>query len=863
MRHSTAILALLMAAGLAAPAAAQSVNCAACAPSDASAPASSGEGLTLERKAAQLMNAAPAEPLLGLPAYDWWNEGLHGLARNGQATVFPQAIGLAATWDVDLVQRVGDVTSTEARAKWNARPTNAGRDLFEGLTLWSPNINIFRDPRWGRGQETYGEDPYLTGRLGVAFVQGLQGPDTDHPKVIAAPKHLAVHSGPEAGRDSFSVNVSPHDLEATYLPAFRASVVDGKAQSLMCAYNAIHGTPVCASSALMIDRLRGDWGFTGVTVSDCDAVANIYLFHYSQPDAAHAAAAALKGGTDINCGGAYRALPAAVRAGLVDEALVDAALNRALAARRALGAVVDGRSPWDSIPATAVGTAEHRALAREAAEKSIVLLENSTDLLPLKNQRIAVIGANADDLNVLEGNYHGAAIDPVTPLEGLRARFGAARITYAQGGPLAENTPVVVPETALSSGDQPGLEVEVRDADGHVIRSGRDRRIDLNLTKTAPFKARWTGLFTPPAPGRYRLMIDGPACWHACPAHDAVRLWIDGVQRIDGVIGGSGLEVEVVGDRPSEIRLELDHNGGDEGVRLRWIAPAEVQRAEAVAAAAAADVVVAVVGLSPDLEGEALRVSAPGFVGGDRSEVILPEPQIDLLKALAATGKPLVVVIASGSAVSLGDLKPEAVLQLWYPGVEGGTALAAVLSGDVNPSGRLPVTIYASSADLPAFTDYGMKERTYRYFTGAAAWPFGYGLSYTRFAYQPPRLPATIAAGQPVEVAVSVRNIGARPGEEVVQAYLLPPDAGRAGNLTDPVLQRQLAGFARVSTTPGQTREVRLTIDPRAMSSVDRAGTRRVLPGVYQLWLGGGQPGDADGVWSQFVVTGQAVELPK
>jgi beta-glucosidase len=824
--------------------------------------ATAPSALTLEEKAAQLENAAPAEPKLGLPAYDWWNEGLHGLARNGEATVFPQAIGLAATWDEDLMRRVGDVVATEARAKFNARPKGSGSGLFEGLTIWSPNINIFRDPRWGRGQETYGEDPVLTGRLATAFIRGLQGPDPAHPKVIATPKHFVVHSGPEAGRDSFDVDVSPRDLEATYLPAFRRIVTEGKARSLMCSYNAIHGVPICASSPLWRERVRRDWGFDGFTVSDCDAVANIHLFHFSQPDAAHAAAAALKGGTDLNCGSTYSALPAAVRAGLVDEATVDASLARLLAARRALGITADSSSPWSKIKPSAAGTPAHRALALEAARKSIVLLENN-GTLPLGKARIAVIGADADDLGVLESNYHGTAIRPVTPLDGIRKRFGAANVTYAQGSMLAEGAPVVLPETALRSNGKAGLAVEVRDANGKLIRSGQDRRIDFNYTKTAPFRARWTGEFVPPEPGRYRLKLDGPACWHACPPHDSVHLWIGGEKRIDGSIGGA-LETEVEGVTPVPIRVEIDHRGGDEGLRLQWIAPAEVQRQEALAVARGADVIVAVVGLSPDLEGEALKVTVPGFAGGDRTEIELPKPQRELLKALQATGKPLIVVLTSGSAVALGDIRPAAVLAAWYPGVEGGTALAEILAGDVNPSGRLPVTFYKSTADLPAFVDYNMKERTYRYFTGKPAWDFGHGLSYTRFDYAAAPLSITsIAAGQTIIASASVANAGGRAGDEVVQAYLVPPDAGKPGGYTDPVLQHMLVGFHRFGLKAGERRTASFTIDPRLMSSVDRSGTRRVVPGEYKLWIGGGQPGDGPGVWSRFTVTGEPVELPK
>ena len=834
--------------------------------------AATPQALSVEEKAAQLQNAAPAEPKLGLPAYDYWSEGLHGLARNGDATVFPQAIALAATWDVPLMARIGDVVATEARAKFNARPPGANRSLYEGLTIWSPNINIFRDPRWGRGQEPYGEDPFLTGRHAISFIHGLQGPDPAHPKVIATPKHFAVHSGPEAGRDGFDVDVSPQDLEATYLPAFRAAIVEGKARSLMCAYNAIHGTPVCASPALMTDRLRRDWGFIGFTVSDCDAVANIHLFHHAQPDAPAAAAAALKAGTDLNCGTTYAALPEAVRRGLVDEPTIDTALGRVVAARRSLTVA----SPWAAIPATDVATPAHRALALEAAEKATVLLENRGDMLPLVagKVRLAVIGANADDLSVLEADYHGTAVHPVTPLAGLRARFGAGNVHYAQGSVLAEGMPVVIPETALRSGGLPGLMGEYRDAAGTLVATRRDRRIDFDYARAAPlpalsptgFAVRWTGMFVPPGPGVYRLLLDGPACWHACPAHDAVRLWIDGRPVIGGVIGDAPLATTVDGTRPHPIRIEIDHHGGDEGLRLRWLPPADVQRDEAVAAARDADVVVAVVGLSPDLEGEALKVSVPGFVGGDRTDIALPAPQRRLLDALAATGKPLIVVVVAGSALALGDVagKAQAVIAAWYPGEAGGTALARIVAGDANPAGRLPVTVYAATADLPAFADYGMKERTYRYFTGTPEWRFGHGLSYTRFAYAvAPVATPNAATGASIAVDATLTNIGARAGDEVVQAYLVPPGDGVVPGLTDPVLQRMLVGFARVPLKPGERRSVRFTIDPRAMSQVDRAGVRRVLPGAYRLWIGGGQPGDAPGGWTGFTLAGPAVDLPK
>ncbi len=784
-----------------------------------------------EQKAAQLQSTAPADPAIGLPAYDWWNEGLHGLARDGQATVFPQAIGLAATWDTDLLTQVGTVVSTEARAKFNAQPVTANRRIYQGLTIWSPNINIFRDPRWGRGQETYGEDPYLTGTLGVAFVQGLQGPDPAHPRVVATPKHFAVHSGPEAGRDSFDVDPSPRDLEATYFPAFRRTITEGRAMSLMCAYNSIHGVPACASSPLMNERLRRDWGFTGFTVSDCDAVGNISSYHH------------------------YR---------------LDTALTRAFRARQALGIAFGGTSPYSRIRPDQVGTPTHQAIALEAARKSIVLLQNNADRLPLKaGAKIAVIGADADDLGVLQGNYHGTAIRPVTPLDGIRARFGAANVSYAQGSALADGAAVVVPETALRSGGKPGLRAGYS---GPASVTRQDRRIDLDFNRApvapglpvGPFKANWTGEFVPPGPGQYRLIIDQSQCWKDCTTHDSARVTLGGKVLHDGPLPKGRVEMTVDSDgTPQPIAITLDHVSDDESFRLLWMPPAQPLLDQAVAAVRDADVAIVVAGLSPDLEGEALSVSVPGFVGGDRTDIALPLPQQRLLAALKATGKPIVLVLSSGSAVSVDPTSADAILANWYPGEAGGTALADVLSGVTNPGGRLPVTFYRATTDLPAFIDYAMKERTYRYFTGTPLWGFGHGLSYTRFGYAAPRGAASVAAGQPLTVETTVTNTGPRDGDEVVQAYLVPPASTRPLGSTEAVLQRQLVGYRRINLKRGKGMAVAFTLTPRDMSIVDHDGRRHVAPGAYRLYVGGGQPGDGAGQWFDFAVTGTDTDLPK
>ncbi|MGF6712173.1 beta-glucosidase [Luteibacter sp. W1I16] len=826
--------------------------------------------MSLDEKVGQLQSAAPALPRLGIPAYEWWNEGLHGAARAGYATVFPQAIGLAASWHPELMRQVGEVVSSEARARFDAIGAGHDHGRYEGLTIWSPNVNIFRDPRWGRGQETYGEDPYLTGRLAVSFVQGIQGPDPAHPRAIATPKHFAVHSGPEAGRHGFDIDVSPYDLEATFLPAFRAAVTEGQAGSVMCAYNALHGTPVCADATLLGDILRKGWGFKGYVVSDCDAIDDMTKFHYYKTDNAASSAAAIRAGTDLDCGYAYAELTAAVKRGDVDESVLDDSLVRLFAARYRLGEL--GAT---TVKPTTVDMKANAALALRAALESTVLLKNDDGVLPLQGKRrIAVIGPNADTVETLEANYHGTPRVPVTPLQGLRARFGADHVSYAQGAPVASGVPVPVPETALRTSTAAdaaiGLTGEYFDNaafDGAPRTTRVDRSVDfdwdhispVNLPK-GPYAVRWTGAIVPPGPGDYTLAVHVERCFD-CAGHDAVRLFVDGKPVIDDKGDDKHTQAVLHFDdtRPHDVRLEFVHGGEDQGVRLQWLAPAAAQLAEAERAVAAADVTVAFVGLSPDVEGEELHVDVPGFDGGDRTDIGLPAPQQALLERAAASGKPLVVVLISGSAVALDWAKEHAsaIVAAWYPGESGGTAIAQVLAGDYNPGGRLPVTFYRSVRDLPPFTSYQMKGRTYRYFEGTPLYPFGHGLSYTRFSYAKARVSAAgIDAGQALTVSVEVRNSGQRAGDEVVQAYLgYPP-----GDALAP--KRSLVGFQRVHLAPGESRRVTFELDPRRLSSVDAAGQRAVLPGDYGVFLGGGQPGDASGERAGFTIRGRQA-LPR
>ena len=821
--------------------------------------------MTSDEKIAQLQAAAPSIPRLKVTAYNWWNEGLHGIARNGEATVFPQAIGLAATWDADLLHDVGDTVATEARAKFNSLGANADHGRYQGLTIWSPNINIFRDPRWGRGQETYGEDPYLTGHLASAFVQGLQGPDPAHPKTIASVKHFAVHSGPEAGRHGFDVDPSPYDREATYLPAFRQVVTQGGVGSVMCAYNALHGIPACASSDLLTTRLRRDWGFAGYVVTDCDAVEDMYAFHYYRPTREENAAEALKAGTDLNCGPAFASLTTAAARGLVTQTQIDTALTRLWAVRTRLG--LDGAaSPYSGIKADQIHTPAAEALALKAARESIVLLKND-GVLPLKaTARIAVIGPNADTLEILQGNYHGAAIGPVTPLAGLRTALGADHVAYAQGAGIAEGVAIPIPETALRTGGEAGLKGDYFDnADfvGAPILSRTDRTVNLDLYNVAPvrglengpYSVRWSGTLTPPAAGDYDLKIHTERCWGCDNRHDSVTLYIDDKPVIADTGDGKSLSAAIHFDDSASHRIRLDfrHVGGDWGVRLQWQAPPQAEIAEAVKAAQGVDAIIAFVGLSPDIEGEELSILVPGFDHGDRTDLALPARQENLLKALKATGKPLIVVNLSGGAVALNWAKSnaDALLQGWYPGEAGGTAIAETLLGQNNPSGRLPVTIYQSVQDLPAFIDYRMSDRTYRYFSGDPLYGFGYGLSYSRFTYDGLRLSQPhIVAGQGLRVSVRVTNSGAVEGDEVAQIYLIPPENPQG-------LKYSLTGFKRVHLKPGESANVTFDLTPRDLSVVDALGDRYQTAGSYGLYVGGGQPADGAGVRQSVLITGR------
>jgi beta-glucosidase len=844
--------------------------------------------MTLEEKVAQMRDHAPAIPRLGVPKYDWWNEGLHGVAFAGYATNFPQVIGMAATFDTQLVHRMGQTISTEARAKYDEGIRNGQHEQFFGLTFWAPNINIFRDPRWGRGQETYGEDPFLTGRMAVAFVTGMQGDDPHHPRVVSTPKHYAVHSGPEPTRHTVNVDVSNHDLEDTYLPAFRAAVTEAHAQSVMCAYNSIDGAPACANTMLLRDHLRDAWGFDGYVVSDCAAAADVFTGHHYAPDMQHAAADDVKAGTDLECeygaGQAYRTLPEAVRQGLITEGQIDTALRRLYRARFELGMFDPLTSyAYGQIPFSEVNSPEHRRLSLQAARESMVLLKNADHTLPLKSgiANIAVVGPTAEYVQSLQGNYNGPPPNPVYPLNGIEKRFSTAHVSYAQGSTLVDGYAMPIEHTALhpaSSGStQPsdGLTGEyfaTPDFSGKPVLTRTDRNINFNWDKVVPveglqrnnYSVRWTGTFTPPAAGDYKLGVHVNYCY-ACENAEGFRLYLDGKLLVESSTGktgerGGGTDASVHFDdtQPHQIRLDYLHGTGTAGVDLTWQAPAEALRNQAVDTAKNADVVIACVGLSPSLEGEEMPVHLEGFSGGDRTSINLPATQEEMLKALADTGKPLIVVLQNGSALAVdwAQQHANAILEAWYPGEEGGTAIAETLAGDNNPSGRLPLTFYASDDQLPPFTDYSMHNRTYRYFTGKPLYGFGYGLSYTTFEYSNIKAPTTVTAGDPIQIEADVKNAGSLAGDEVVELYLL-----QAPGYETP--QRELAGFTRVHLDPGATTHVGFTVDPRTIGQVDEKGNRVILPGAYKVYVGNAQPDEATaGVHATLEVTGTK-ELPK
>ena len=837
--------------------------------------------MTLEEKATQLVNQARAIPRLNVPAYDWWSEALHGVAVNG-TTEFPEPIGLAATFDVPSIHEMAVAISTEARIK-HAQAVRAGHSrIFEGLDFWAPNINIFRDPRWGRGQETYGEDPFLTAQMGVAFVTGMQGDDPRYYRVISTPKHFAVHSGPESTRHKADVEVSKHDELDTYLPAFRATVTEAKAGSVMCAYNSVNGEPACASQFLLEDQLRGKWGFRGYVVSDCEAVRNILNGHHFKPTQAEASAISLKRGMDNECidffaqvddDHDYRPYLEAVKGGFLKESDIDLALTRLFTARMRLGMF----DPPELVPFTKIDESlldgpANRALARKLARESMVLLKND-GVLPLKTEglKIAVVGPLADQTKVLLGNYNGIPTRSVSVLEGLRAEFPKSEIRFVPGTQFLRNEAAPLPAGLLSVDGKPGAKAVYSVLDMRVLTGGAkpapissrlEPGIDLlesppppETAGKTPLAVHWEATLTPPETGDFNLGLEADGFFRVLMDDKVVTMaW-----QTNGVEIKLG-RVHLEKGKPRAVTVEYAQGKGTSPKgRLVWSKVDHRPSPEALEAAKAADVVVAVVGITNELEGEEMPVSEEGFSGGDRTSLDLPKPEEDLLQEVAAASKPLVVVLMNGSALGVSWAKEHAnaILEAWYSGEEGGAAVAETLAGRNNPGGRLPVTFYESVGQLPPFEDYSMKGRTYRYFEGTPLFPFGYGLSYTRFTYADLEVPrAPVQAGSPAEASVVVTNAGKTAGEEVVQLYLSFPGVPGAP-------RRALRGFERVRLEPGASRKVTFMLKPRDLSIVTEEGAVEVPEGSFTLSIGGGQPGTlAPALTATFRVAG-SLALPE
>jgi len=824
--------------------------------------------MTLQEKASQLVNQARAIPRLNVPAYDWWSEALHGVAVDG-TTEFPEPVGLAATFDTPRIHEMATIIGTEARVV-NVQAVRKGTfPIFHGLDFWAPNVNIFRDPRWGRGQETYGEDPFLSGRMAVAFVTGMHGDDPRYYRTISTPKHFAVHSGPEPTRHFTDVDVSKHDQLDTYLPAFRAAVVEGHAGSVMCAYNAINGQPACASEFLLQQTLRGAWHFQGYVVSDCDAVRNIFRDHHYRPTQPQASAISLMRGMDNECidfakvmdDHDYHPYIDAVQQGYLPESAVDTALVRLFTARIRLGMFDPPEMvPYSKIDEKVLDSAEHRALARRMANESMVLLKND-GVLPLKSvKRIAVVGPLAEQTAVLLGNYNGTPTHTVSVIEGMKAEFPDAKITYVPGTQFLTNHGDPVPASALTTPDgKPGLKAEYSSRQGFEskptpLASRVESVVNLNdsnlpepAKSTKTLSVQWNGFLTAPATGDYLLGIK---------ADGFARVSADDRRVTEGWGDNTHLgQIHLEKGRP--VKVDVTYSRFDEGkheAQLIWAPVNTAPDPAAINAAKNADVIVAVVGITSRLEGEEMPVDQPGFSGGDRTNLDLPKPEEDLVQAVAATGKPLVVVLMNGSALSTNWEKAHAnaILEAWYSGEEGGAAIAETLSGKNNPAGRLPVTFYKDVHQLPHFENYAMKGRTYRYFEGEPLWPFGYGLSYTSFGYTDLAIPnAPVNAGDSLDASVTVTNTGKTAGDEVVQLYLKFPDVPGA-----PI--RALRGFHRIHLEPGAKQKVDFHLSPRDLSMVSEDGDVIVAQGKYTVSIGGGQPGNGvAAVDGNFEINGQ------
>lgn len=812
--------------------------------------------MTLEEKVAQMLNKAPAIERLDIPAYDWWNEVLHGVARSPyKVTVYPQAIAMAATWNTQALKTMADYSATEGRAIYEKtiEEGKAGQ-RYTGLTYWSPNVNIFRDPRWGRGQETYGEDPYLTAMLGKAFVQGLQGDDPKYLKSAACAKHYAVHSGPEKLRHVFDAVPSNYDLWNTYLPGFKELVVNANVVGVMCAYNAFEGQPCCGSDPLMVDILRNQWKFKGYVTSDCWAIDDFYKNHKTHPDAEHASADAVMHGTDVDCGtSAYMALVDAVKSNLISEKQIDVSVKRLFMVRFRLG-MFDPASivKYANTPMSVLESEPHKAQSLKMARESIVLLKNSNQVLPLKKNihKIAVIGPNADNEFAVLGNYNGVPSQVETALQGIKNKVGKdVEVVYEQGVNFTNDTLFQREDiiNLCSFEGKQGFKAEYFDntkLSGAPILTRMEKQLDnfwqegeqiTSSLKAYNFSARYTTNYIANRTGEISFEII---------ADDGFQFFVDGERVLSAWANQAGkvksTTIKIVEGTTYKLELKYIQKEGKASIKLNAGKFEKVNFVELANRLKDADAIVCVGGISPELEGEDMPVNFPGFDGGDRTSILLPTVQTELLKALNSTGKPLVFVMMTGSAIAIpweAENVP-AIINAWYGGQSAGTAIADVLFGDYNPAGRLPITFYKSDSDLPSFNDYSMDNRTYRYFKGEPLYPFGFGLSYTTFKYGKLQLPANVVVGKALSVSIKVTNSGKRDGDEVVQLYLTYPNS----DIKTPI--RALKGFHRISLKKGESKNVQFLLQPQDLSIANESGQAVQPLGNYVISVGGGQTGN-------------------
>jgi len=806
--------------------------------------------MTLEEKVSQMMNSSPAIERLGVPAYNWWNEGLHGVARSPYpVTSYPQAIGMAATWDVESLEKMGDYTSTEGRAIFNDATKKGSVEIFRGLTYWTPNINIFRDPRWGRGMETYGEDPYLTAVMSGAFVRGIQGNDPVYLKASACAKHYAVHSGPESSRHTYDAVVSKYDLWDTYLPAFRSLVVDEKVSGVMCAYNRLYGQPCCGSDLIMNAILRNKWGFSGYVTSDCGGIRNFYRTHKTSPDPQSAAAEAVLHGTDVECGDVYGSLLDAYKEGLITEDQIDISLKRLFTIRFRLGMFDPPEMvPFSDIDLSVLESKEHGDHALKMARQSIVLLKNEKQTLPLsKNLKtLAVVGPNADDERVLLSNYFGMPSEITTLLEGIKAKVPAGTgVLYEKGINLTDNKVFKESynESLFTYEGKKGFSAEYyqnSNFEGSPVLTRHEEKIDYEWgdgqvifgdVVARDLGVRWKTTFTPDQSGDIAFQLS---------ADDGCRFFVNG-ERVH-VAGRAPSTYTLAAEKGKKYDLAIEYTQRADNAYINFTTGI-VEEADAKTIANRvkdADVIIYAGGISAALEGEQMGVHIEGFSGGDRTLLSLPKIQLEMLKELKATGKPVVFVLMTGSAMGIEweAANIPAIVNAWYGGQAAGTAIADVLFGDYNPAGRLPVTFYKSVDDLPDFEDYSMENRTYRYFKGEPLFPFGYGLSYTTFTYDKLEIPTSLTTDGEVVIKARVRNTGKMDGDEVVQVYLSHKNPGvRAPKLA-------LKAFSRINLKAGESRVIEFKIGQEELALVDEEGIRVVNPGEVEISVGGFQPGE-------------------